>query len=166
MHRDETARARAAEMHSVGVFDELGDRVLRAKDRTCRGHTVLQDTRPAAARAADTPQAPWTDSAAGLRGGASAPWGHPARYEAAERCSLEKRNWRPAGRAIHRGWHFAGRVIRKDWHPVDKANRKSSRSHCPAEGLRRNCSPPFCRRADSHQSARFHSQTGNRRWAC
>ena len=111
MRRDEAAQSQAAEMHPAGMIDELGDRVLPARDRRCRGRTAIQNTRTAAARAADTPQAPWKDPAAGRRGGASAPLGHPERYEAAERCSPAKR-------------------------------------------------------ADSHQSARFHSQTGNRHWAC
>ena len=98
-------------MHPFGMIDKLGERVLSARDRRYRGRTVMQNTRTAAARAVDTPQAPWRDSAAGQRGGASAPLGHPARYEAAERCSPAKR-------------------------------------------------------ADGHQPARFHSQTGNRHWAC
>lgn len=91
MHRDEAARSQAAEMHPVGMIDGLGDRVLPARDRRYRGRTAMQNTRTAAARAADTPQAPWRDSAAGQRGGASAPLGYPARYEAAERYSPAKR---------------------------------------------------------------------------
>ena len=111
MHRDEAARSQAAETHPVGMIDELGDRVLPARDRRYRGRTAMQNTRTAAPRAADTPQAPWKDSVAGWRGGASAPLEHPARCDAAERCSPAKL-------------------------------------------------------ADSHQPARFHSQTCNRHWAC
>lgn len=111
MHRDEAARSQAAEMHPVGMIDELGDRVLPARDRRYRGRTAIRKTCTAAARAVDTPQAPWGDSVAGWRGGASAPLGYPARYEAAGRCSPAK------------------------W-------------------------------ADGYRPARFHSQTGNRHWAC
>lgn len=78
MRRDETARSQAAEMHPVGMIDELGDRVLPARDRRYRGRTAIRNTGTAAARAVDTPQAPWRDSAAGQRGGASAPLEHPA----------------------------------------------------------------------------------------
>ena len=108
MHRDEAARSQAAEMHPVGMIDEPGDRVLPVRGRWYRGRTAIRKTRTAAARAVATPQAPGGDSGAGGRGGAAAPWGYPARYDAAERCSPAKL-------------------------------------------------------ADSHQPARFHSQTGNRR---
>lgn len=91
MHRDEAARSQAAEMHPVGMIDELDDRVLPARDRKYRGHTAIRNTCTAAARASDAPQAPWRDSAAGQRGGVSAPLGHPARYEAAERYFPSKR---------------------------------------------------------------------------
>lgn len=91
MHRDEAARAQAAEMHPVGMIGELGDRVLPARGRRYRGRTAIRNTRTAAARAADTPQAPWRDSAAGQWGGASAPLGYLARYEAVERYSPAKR---------------------------------------------------------------------------
>lgn len=90
MHRDEAARSQADEMHPVGMIDELDDRVLPARDRKYRGHTAIRNTCTAAARASDAPQAPWGDSAAGRRGGAFAPLGHPARYESAERCSPAK----------------------------------------------------------------------------
>lgn len=91
MHRDETARSQAAMTHLVGMPDESVDWVLPARDRRYRGRTAIQDSCTAVAYAVDTPQAPWKDSVAGWRGGASAPLEYPARYEAAERCSPSKR---------------------------------------------------------------------------
>ena len=69
MHRDEAARSQAAEMHPVGVFDDLGDRVLPVRGRRYRGRTAIRKTCTAAARAVDTPQAPWGIL---LRGGGAA----------------------------------------------------------------------------------------------